>query len=58
VFAGVVMVPHMLILLFLLFWFAIFEPHAKGEIMVTFGNYDLISAQGVGKISIKSVIND
>lgn len=38
-------------------WFAVFEPLAKGKIMIRFGNGDLVSAEGIGQINTKSVVN-
>lgn len=38
-------------------WFAAFEPLAKGKIMIRFENGDLVSAQGIGQINTKSMVN-
>lgn len=39
-------------------WFAAFETLAKGKIMIRFENGDLVSAQGIGQINTKSMVND
>lgn len=38
-------------------WFATFKPLQKGKTMIRFGNGDLTSAQVIGQINAKSVIN-
>lgn len=37
-------------------WFVEFKPLAKGKVMVMLENGDLVSAQGIGKIKTKSVV--